>query len=156
MNSLVERNSFRFFVPHRARWRLCGVALCVVWAGCSKQDYPGPLRIPLSGKVSYDGEPVDVGSISFLPASGGEQRVSGGYIADGAYDVPEAQGANLGKYRIEIRWQKLTGKMVREAQTGEMVEQRKEGLPPKFNTNSELTVDVTEDRTTYDFELKSN
>ena len=32
--------------------------------------------------MTYDGEPVDVGSISFLPA-GENQRVSGGYIENG-------------------------------------------------------------------------
>lgn len=139
----------------RTQCLLCWLVVCLIWSGCSKQDYPGARRIPLAGKVSYDGEPVDVDSISFLPTGGGEQRVSGGYITDGAYDVPEGQGANVGKYRIEIRWQKRTGKMVREPQTGEMVEERKEGLSAKFNKESDLTVDVREDRTTYDFELKS-
>jgi hypothetical protein len=133
----------------------CCLALVVVLVGCSRQDYPGPKRFPLSGKVTYDGEPVDAGSISFLPLGGGEQRVSGGPIEGGTYSVPEAQGANAGKHRVEIRWQKLTGKKSRDPQSGEIVEQRAEGLPAKFHKDSELTAEVSEKQTTFDFDLKS-
>ena len=92
----------------------CCFALSLLLLGCGlRQDYPGPKRFPLSGKVTYNGESVDAGSISFLPTGGGEQRVSGGTIEGGNYSVPEAQGANAGKYRIEIRWQKLTGKKIK-------------------------------------------
>jgi len=136
-------------------WAWCFVILSVAFAGCGQRDYTGPQRFPLSGKVTYDGESVDAGSISFLPLGGGEQRVSGGPIEGGTYSVPEARGANAGKYRIEIRWQKLTGKKSRDPQSGEIVEQRAEGLPPKFHTNSELTAEVSEKQTTFDFDLKS-
>jgi hypothetical protein len=126
-----------------------------VLAGCDNPEYTGAKRFPLEGKVTYDGQPVDAGSISFLPQSAGEQRVSGGTIQDGAYSVPEAQGANAGKHRIEIRWQKKTGKTVRDPQSGEMVDQRLEGLPPRFHKDSDLSVEVTPDKKTYDFHLKS-
>ncbi len=132
----------------------CAACLAALLVGCDQQEYSGPERFPLSGEVTYDGEPVDVGSISFLPA-GNNQRVSGGYIENGKYSVPEAQGANAGKYRIEIRWQKLTGKKVRSPQSGEMEDQRAEGLPAKFHKDSELTVDVMAEKKTYDFHLKS-
>ena len=62
-------------------------ALAACTAGCGQPDYTGPRRFPLSGNVTYDGEPIDFGSISFLPA-GGEQRVSGGIIENGSYSVP--------------------------------------------------------------------
>jgi hypothetical protein len=86
---------------------------------------------------------------------GGEQRVSGGYIENGVYFVPEAQGANAGKHRVEIRWQKLTGKKTRE-RSEELTEQRAEGLPPKYHKDSILTADVSPSQTRFDFDLKSN
>jgi formylglycine-generating enzyme required for sulfatase activity len=39
--------------------------------------------------------------------------------------------------------------------TGEMFDERKEGLPPRFHEQSELTADVSAERTTFDFDLKS-
>jgi hypothetical protein len=110
----------------------------------------------LSGKVTCDGQPVDLGSIAFLPTTAGEQqRVSGGEIIDGVYSIEEARGANAGKHRVQIRWQKRTGRQVLEPQSGEIVDERVEGLPEKFHQNSELTVDVSAGQTTFDFHLKS-
>jgi hypothetical protein len=124
-------------------------------AGCSRQDYPGAKRYPLSGKVTIDGQPLDWGSISFIPPSG-EQRVSGDLIKDGAYSVPEEKGANSGKYKVEIRWNRKTGRKVRDNDSGEMYDERKEGLPPRYHANSELSAEVSARQSTFDFDLKSN
>jgi hypothetical protein len=134
----------------------CTLILAAFLAGCGQRDYSGPPRFPLSGKVTYDGQPIDLGSISFLPIDGDQQRVSGGYIENGIYAVPEAQGANAGKYRVEIRWQKATGKKIGDPHSGEMVDQRAEGLPPKFHKDSELSAEVSAKQTKFDFDLKSN
>lgn len=126
------------------------VCLFVVLAGCRK--YEGPQRFPLSGRVTYDGEPIDLGSISFLPLDE-NQRVSGGPIVDGNYSVPEVQGAFAGKHRIEIRWQKRTGKKISYPYGDEEV--RAEGLPPEYHQESTLTVEVSASQTRFDFDLKS-
>ena len=141
-------------MPGRSWTRGC-LCIAVALLGCSRQEYSGAKRYPLSGRVTYDGQPVDLGSISFLPIDGGEQRVSGGYIENGAYSVPEPQGANAGKYRVEIRWQKSTGKQIKDQHSGESTDQRVEGLPAKFHTKSELTADVSAKQTKFDFDLKS-
>lgn len=131
---------------------LRGVGLwALVLAGCSR-GYTGDQRFPLSGRVTYDGEAVDLGSISFLPVAD-KQRVSGGTIMDGVYTVPEERGALAGKHRIEIRWQKRTGKKIVYPYGEE--DERKEGLPPRFHKDSKLTVEVSGDQTTFDFDLKS-
>jgi hypothetical protein len=104
--------------------------------------------------VTYDGQPIDWGSISFLPVNP-EHRVSGGTITDGVYSVPEEKGANAGKYKVQIRWDKLTGRQLRDPDSGEMYPERKEGLPLQFHSGSTLTVDVAEGQTEFDFDLKS-
>jgi hypothetical protein len=109
--------------------------------------------VSLSGKITYDGQTVDA-SISFLPESG-EQRVSGGVITDGAYSVSEAEGANAGPYRVEIRWHKKTGRQFRDNDLGVMLDERKEGLPEMFHAKSALRVEVSADGTRFDFDLKS-
>jgi hypothetical protein len=130
-------------------------AVCVVAIGCRTRNYTGPERFPLSGKVTFDGEIVDAGTISFIPLNGEKQRVSGGLIENGTYSVPEEKGANEGKYRVEIRWAKRTGKQHYNGELKMMVDERKEALPPRFHKQSELTVEVSSKQTTFDFDLKS-
>lgn len=136
-----------------SRWAVLWLLTATTLLGCSRQSYSGPKRFPLAGKITIDGQPLDFGSISFIPADG--QRVSGGLIENGAYGVTEENGANAGKYRVEIRWQKKTGKQKRDNDSGEMFDERKEGLPDRFHAQSELTADVSAKQTTFDFDLKS-
>ncbi len=133
----------------------CCLALGAALAGCSGSNYSGDKRYPLEGEVSFNGQPVDLGSISFIPESG-KGRPSGGVIADGKYAVPEDKGANAGTYRVEIRWLKRTGRQLRDADTGEMYDERREALPDKFHKNAELTVEVPLPKNRYDFLLKSS
>jgi len=122
--------------------------------GCGSSKYSGEKRYPLEGEVTFEGQPVDLGSITFIPA--GKGRPSGGVITDGKYAVPEENGANAGSYRVEISWLKRTGKQLRDAETKEMYDERREAIPDKFRSNSELTVEVPSPGNHYDFKLKSN
>jgi hypothetical protein len=134
---------------------LCCLGLCAVLAGCGSSTYKGDKRYPLAGEVTFEGQPVDLGSISFIPVEG-KGRASGGTITDGKYDVPEEQGANAGTYRVEIRWLKRTGKKLKDVESGEMYDERREALPAKLHTNSELTVEVPLPENRHDFNLKSS
>jgi hypothetical protein len=132
----------------------CCLVLCAVLAGCRGAKYSGEKQYPLAGEVTFDGQPVDLGSISFVPE--GKGRPSGGVITDGKYAVPEEKGANAGTYRVEIHWLKRTGRQLRDAETGEMYDERREALPDKVHTNSELTVEVPLPENRHDFKLKSS
>jgi hypothetical protein len=132
---------------------LCLTVLCVL-AGCGSREYTGERRFPLGGKVTVDGQPMEFGVISFLPQGEGG-RVSGGPIKNGSYAVPEAMGASAGKYRVEIRWNKPTGKRVRDAYGEEIMDEYKEGLPDKYHKASELTAEVSSQQTTFDFDLQT-
>lgn len=140
----------------RSWWLMC---LCLALVGCGEPEYEGAARYPLSGKVTYNGESIDLGSITFLPAisdsADSKQRVSGGEIINGEYSVPEGRGANAGKYRVEIHWQKRTGRLIKEPQSGEMIDERVEGIPAKFHRDSELTVEISPGQTDLDFHLES-
>lgn len=127
----------------------CALAMGGALAGCGGKTYDGAQRFPLSGKVAVDGQPVPKGLISFLPQDK-EGQVSGGPIVDGAYAIPEEKGATAGTYRVEIHWNKLTGK--KTYFEGEAImDETVEGLPARYNTESELTVEVGDDKTTFDF-----
>jgi hypothetical protein len=133
----------------------CCLGLCIILVGCSGAKYKGDKQYPLAGEVTFEGEPIDVGSISFIP-EGDKGRPSGGVITDGKFDVPEEKGANAGKHRVEIRWLKRTGRKLKDAESGEMYDERREALSDKVHTNSELTVEVPLPENRYDFKLKSS
>jgi hypothetical protein len=144
-----------FTTMNRCCAALCWGVVCLVIAGCGGREYSGERRFPISGKVTVDGEPMGLGVISFRPQDKGG-RVSGGPIQDGAYKVPEAKGPTAGTYRVEIHWNKLTGKKIRNPMDkDEMIDEMMEGLPDKYHANSELTAEVSPKQTTFDFDLKT-
>jgi hypothetical protein len=65
--------------------------MLLLLAGCSQ-------RVTLSGTVTYDGEPVKDGHISFIPVAGQGSTV-GAPIKDGSYELTAPPP---GKYRVEI------------------------------------------------------
>jgi hypothetical protein len=140
-----------------AKFRLafCCLVLLALDAGCGGAKYKGEKRYPLSGDVTFDGQPVDLGSISLIP-EGSKGGASGGVINDGKYKVPEEKGPTAGTYRVEIHWLKRTGRQLRDPESGEMYDDRREALPGKFHTSSELTVEVPAPDNRHDFNLKSS
>ena len=139
--------------------RLCctvaTVGLLAILPGCTPPAYEGKPRIALKGTVTVDGRPMDAGTISFVPLDAKDNRPSGGSILDGQYQVSEPMGANEGSYRVEIHWQKPTGKKMKAIDSDETVEQRREGLPDKYHKNSELAVEIKKDTTEFNFDLST-
>ena len=109
-------------------------------------------RVGVTGKVTYLGKPVAVGTITFLPAA--ENGIKcGGLIDGGAYKVEPQIGPQPGPHRVEIRWAKPTGKRFNEF--GEELDVRQEGLPDKYHANSTLTADIKAGDNVIDFQLET-
>ncbi|WP_425618206.1 hypothetical protein NA78x_001905 [Anatilimnocola sp. NA78] len=132
----------------RLSFVLIGAAL-FAFAGCGSS----PLN-SISGDVTFDGEPVDGGSIVFLPQSEGGSKGSAEIVA-GKYAIPVEQGLPPATYRVEIVWHKPTGKQIPSGDPGMLMEERKQVLPAKFNTQSTLTAVVTAEKKPHDFLLTS-
>ena len=133
------------------------LGLSVLLMGCGR-EYDGDQRYPLSGTAAFGGEPIDLGSISLIPMNGSEKgaaRASGGVIRDGKYEIPEPKGPNAGTYRVEIHWLKKTGRELLDAETGDMYDERKEVLPPKFHKQSDLTLEIPAPENTHNLELSA-
>lgn len=123
--------------------------------GCGKN----PLgRQQVGGSVTLDGKPVAQGSIGFEPQQPGGVG-SGAMIRDGAYAIAESKGLPPGKYRVRISAADLGG----EQQAGALSappgsappRARKNLIPPKYNSQSELTVEVVDGNNRFDFDLTS-
>jgi hypothetical protein len=84
---------------HQCGWLLlvCGM---IVASGCSDGH---PTRVPVSGRVTIDGQPLTRGSVKFVPSNG---RPSSGKIGeDGAFTLTcyeGGDGALLGKHRVQV------------------------------------------------------
>src|SRR5690349_8575855 len=74
---------------------VCGLAGC----GGAGDDLP---REPISGTVSFDGQPLKSGSIQFQPVQTKEGISTGGMIDDGRFTVPRNEGPVPGNYKVMI------------------------------------------------------
>ena len=126
-------------------WRWFGVFVIFVGIlapiGCDKG---GPARYDVSGTVTYQGQPVPIGSIVFEPDSTkGNSGASGSaQIKDGKYDTREEDGTGTigGPHLVRILG--LDGKP-----DGELT--RGTPLFPEYGT----TIDLPKETTTHDFDV---
>ncbi len=107
----------------------------------------GPKLYPVTGKITFDGEPVSEGNIAFVPTDG-SGAAQGGSFKDGVYSVKVAQGPK----RVEIYGERKSGKKETQ-EDGRVVELKESFIPSKYNNNSELTVTIEPESATHDFEL---
>lgn len=106
----------------------------------------------LTGKVTLDGKPVEIGTITLTPADG-KGQTAGGPIKDGAYTVADAP---LGTVKVSISGQKVVGKrkLYNTPDSPEMPV-TVEALPARYNQQSTLTLDVKAGKNSKDWELSS-
>ena len=102
-----------------------------------------------------DGIPLATGTISFIPTDANRGPSSGGTIVDGVYDVPKSQGVTIGKNKVRIRSTQPTGRKILH-RPGEMIDEWKQIIPPKYNDLSEIVCTVEPGSNQMDFDLKSN
>jgi hypothetical protein len=80
--------------------RVALLAACGL-AGCGGAGDRLP-REPISGTVTFNGQPLKSGSIQFMPAQTKEGVATGGMITDGWFDVPRDAGPVPGNYQVMI------------------------------------------------------
>jgi hypothetical protein len=137
----------------RTRHRLI-VVLVVACLALSSGCGGGSGRRPLGGQVSFQGRPVEQGSITFLATGDRPGPVAGALIRDGRYDIPAAQGLLPDTYRVAISWPRPGAALTPEQIAAGASPQAEEQIPPKFNTETTLTAEVkTSGSNQFDFEL---
>ena len=129
------------------------VLLCLAVAfvvGCTG----GSKRAAVKGRVTVDGQPVENGSISFVPADGTQGPSAGGVITAGEYDIAKADGPLIGPHRVRIIATRKTGRQVQAfSGVGPMVDEEEMFIPPRYNTATTLTAEIVPKRNEIDFEL---
>lgn len=124
-----------------------GILVCT---GC------GSGLIAVEGNVSFDGQPVEQGSIVFEPADG-KGPTAGGKIEGGGYKLSGDEGVVPGEKVVRITAVRKTGRQVEAgppSPPGTMVDEIERYIPPNYNANSTLKCEVTAGGTNrHDFEL---
>lgn len=85
-------------------------------SGCGGATEKGPERFRLSGKVTFNGQPVPTGTIYFQPESGPAGTAK---ITDGAYDTKSGQGTVGGPHKVMIEG--FDGKGVNPGEPGQPI-----------------------------------
>lgn len=141
-------------------WLLCVLLpLVAMTVGCgSPGAAPTPKNlptVPTSGKVTYNGNPVDKGTVIFVPAGPKDGRGEKASISAGAYQTADGRGLVVGNYLVIVEVPKADAAELEK--DGEKVEPPP-ALPGKYTDprTTDLTLKVTgADRSIVkDFELK--
>lgn len=112
--------------------------------GCG-QDAPPTAEV--SGRVTFDSQPIEAGDILFLPVDK-HLAPEAGKIIRGRYRMT----AKVGKSRVEIR----ANRAGPDAETFEGQPLASNYIPTRYNTETELTAEVTASgENHFDFALES-
>jgi hypothetical protein len=132
---------------------LAALVLAANWGCASKSDRPETL--PVRGKVTYKGQPVTKGTITFQPDAG--ETATGQIQPDGTYTLStfgEQDGALAGHHKVMIIANDADPTLMPGSSPG--YKPPKDLVPKKYAKleTSGLVADVAKDKTTFDFELK--
>jgi len=124
-------------------------------------------RFPVSGKVTYNGQPLKTGTVSFLPEDPTTGRPAAGEIQpDGSYQLTTqtpGDGAMGGKYKVAISAYEVDKTQTSSPPQGGSADQvavaraqSKSLIPIKYSGTdaSGLTATVGPGSTTHNFDLK--
>ena len=136
---------------------LVGAGLVVaagLLAGCGDS---ADRRYAVSGTVTYKGQPIPNGLISFMPR-GSDVSAGGSAIVDGEYTIPSSTGLPAGEYDVVISVPtavpaKRPGDDEAPGEGGER--ETGEALPARYNLTTELKAEVKAgDKNQFDFHLE--
>ena len=122
---------------------LASLAACLL-AGVSGCGGDAIDRLAVSGEVTLDGRPLDDASITLVPIGPGPS--AGAEISAGNFTIERSVGPSPGKYRVEIRAYRGTGRQIPDDDApGQMIEATEPIIPGRYNRDTELEVEVTVD-----------
>ncbi|MDB5340208.1 MAG: hypothetical protein JWN70_5827 [Planctomycetaceae bacterium] len=145
------------------RWQQClSVSIAVLFVvGCGGTESK---RIGVSGNVTYNGEPIEDGEISFFPEPGTEAPPSSALIEDGKYSIaprweliPGTYQIRVLSYKVSLQDSKLPGGALDRPPSPGGIELKEQLLPAKFNTKStidKLTVKSGQGAVKKDYDLR--
>ncbi|MEX1042627.1 MAG: hypothetical protein WDZ51_18480 [Pirellulaceae bacterium] len=111
-----------------------GLAILAL-AGCGPA-YDGPLKYPVQGTVTYQGQPIENGMIVFFPTQRGGGAEAGMKIVDGAF----AGKATAGAKRVSIQANRPASPVEDEDESLHRGEEQY--IPAKYNEASKMECEI--------------
>jgi hypothetical protein len=142
-------------VGRRGYWHFWAIlpllAAGLASSGCFSSD-DGLPRQPVAGTVLFNGKLLSYGTIMFYPeerATKDGPSPSGAVIVNGWFSLPRDKGLAPGKYTISISGEKAKRPKPRTDREevpppAKAEEPAFEQIPAKFNSNTELEVEIKE------------
>lgn len=128
------------------------VLILFLCAGC------GNRKCPISGEVTFDGQPVETGTITLEPADG-QGPTTGGEIRDGKYALLGKAAPLPGKKMVRISASRKTGRRIPAgppATPDVIIEEVVRYIPETYNKRTTLSCDISADGSPQiNFDLKS-
>lgn len=133
-----------------SRKGLLAIVTCLLLSGCGGPDTGG--RLAVSGKVTFQGQPLKTGTIEFASPDG---ERGGASIVNGAYDIPAVNGLMPGKYVARVTSVVSTEAAPEMPGESKAIEKaNKDQIPAEFNTKSTLTYEALPGKsTTFDVSI---
>lgn len=125
-------------------------------AGCSTgQRDKGEVR----GRVTLDGEPLKLGSITLEPVGGSRGELTGCLVQDGRYELTGRAAARVGAYRVAVNASPTpTGRMIQDPSKppGSLSPEMLGGVvAERFNAATTLRLEVVAGENVADFHVES-
>lgn len=129
-------------------------ALVLAGTGCGSD---GPVKGRVSGTVSYQGKPLETGTVTFIATDGKNPNATGPITSGGRYTLQTQEpgdGAVVGDYKVVIS--DIDSEQLNTALPGEPVKPPKSAIPKKYLDPNEsgLTAKVESGSNSVDFDLK--
>ena len=127
-------------IYRRIKFANVAILLFAFVVGCTSSD-----QGTLSGQVTLDGEPIEVGSIVLIPNDPRSGKGTGGRIANGEYLLEGRSAPLVGEYSVQIRASRKSGHIVRPAFAGPdtpLVEGTEEAVAARYNEKTTLKIKV--------------
>lgn len=120
-----------------------GIAIVCLLLGCG----PAPIPVTMQGEVYFNGDVVESGIVSLIAIEKASVD-TGAAIKNGRFTVFAESNLRPGRYRVEIRWAKPTGEKLAEPIYGHSSDIVEQVIPPRFNSDSVLRLELVEGNNT--------
>jgi hypothetical protein len=134
--------------------------LTVLAAGCGAAEEPLS-RVPVTGDVTLNGQPLKSGVILFVPDQATAGPAAMAVITDGKYELSETEGPIFGHHRVEIEATSFLDFELDDEQayaayaTAGGAPIANNPIPANYNRQSTLSAEVTsEDGHEFDYDLQ--
>ena len=115
------------------------VGLFVAWSTIAWFFSP-PSPVAVRGRLAFRGTPVEQGEIEFAPAPGERAQRHSIKVEQGTFLLPASQGLLRNrKYVVKAKAYRKTGKVYKNAEGSEPVNEYEQYLPSQYNSESQLT-----------------